>query len=86
MEPNLSDLSVAMKTPQSTHPLSSSLLDSTEGDGNAVSQSLSRGIAKRFGFQCFVSYNLPPRFEEYMVEIMGPMIAAVEQIAAAEAI
>jgi hypothetical protein len=78
--PQLGDLSVSMMTPHSTYPLSSSLIEPSEGgDAGAAGQSVSRGVAKKYGLQCFVSYNLPGQFEENLVEIMGPVFAAIEK-------
>ena len=80
--PQMADLSVSMLTPQSAHPLSSTLIESNEGDASAVGQSISRGVAKRFGVQCFVSYNLPSKHDENLLEIMEPIFSAYEKAVA----
>lgn len=79
--PQMSDLSVSMLTPQSSYPLSSSLIESSEGNASAVGQSISRGVAKKYGVQSFVSYNLPSKFDECLLEVMGPLFAALERAA-----
>lgn len=81
--PQMADLSVSMLTPQSVHPLSSTLIESGEGDASAIGQSISRGVAKKFGVQCFVSYNLPSKHDENLLEIMEPILSAYEKAAAA---
>ena len=77
--PLLSDLSVSMLTPQGDHPISTSLIESSEGDVSAVGQSISRGLAKKYGVQSFISYNLPSKFDECLLEVMEPIFSAFEK-------
>lgn len=65
-----------MLTPQSAHPLSSTLLEAEGGDVSSAGQSISRGIAKKYGAQSFISYNLPSKFEECLLDIMEQVLAA----------
>lgn len=83
-QPRMSDLSVSMMTPFAPHPISSSLIESGDGDTSSTGQSISRGLAKKYKVQCFVSYNLPSRFEENLLEIMQSIFVLIERVLSAD--